>query len=321
MKQIILTDKNKVRQPHIIPDFYVRKFANNERIFVYTKGRPVRTVAVKPGRRVKECRERDYFEYPVDRNWSENQIENWLSVIESQASKVYDPIQNNHQLSQEEASIWATFVASLFLRTRKIRLQLGPAALSRIRPVDGDKDIRDYQYELLKQGRLIPYERLKKASENVWDEMAANPAFGHLIALNKSTPNIARSILSKAWTVCEACEGSRFLTSDAPVITMKIVGGNQAYPGHGFGLIDVAVFLPISPTQIFIASPKDILWERVQDSNNVDLLNKAIANFADKSVYSNVCLDTIQTLVNREIGLTKFGDDAFKMTNPNISRV
>lgn len=149
--------------------------------------------------------------------------------------------------------------------------------------------------------------------------MTDNPAFGHLVALNYSTPNIAKSILGKAWTVCEASDGCRFITSDAPVVTMKIAGGNRVYSGYGFAQVDTAVFLPISPTQIFIAGPQNILWEKIQDSNNVDLLNKAIANFADKSVYSDICSEETQALVNSELGVTKFGDDAFKVTDPHVA--
>jgi len=120
--QIVLTDKKNVRQAHIIPDFYLRKFASNGKLFVYVRDKAVRTVIVKPGRRVKECRERDYFEYPIDSNWWANKIEDWLSAIEDRASTVYEAIQKNDPLGQEEATTWATFVASLFLRTRKIRL-------------------------------------------------------------------------------------------------------------------------------------------------------------------------------------------------------
>jgi len=316
MSQIVVTNKKKVRQSHIIPDFYLRKFSSRGKLYVYTKGQPVRSVNVKPGGRVKECRERDYFEYPVDKDWTENKVENWLASIEDKASSIYPAIEDNKQLSSGDAEIWATFVASLFLRTQKVRLQLAPAALNKIRPVYEYEDIRDYQYRMFKQGRLIPYERLKEARDKVWDEMATNPAFGHLISLNHSTPTIAQSILKKAWTVCEACEGSHFITSDAPVITLKVLGDNRAFSGYGFGQIDVAIFVPISPTRVFIAGPANILWHKLQDTNNVALVNKAIANFAHKYVYSDSNLRETQELIEQELGLTKFGDNAFKLTTP-----
>src|ERR1700756_2894622 len=142
-------EKTRTRQSHVIPDFYLKKFANGGKLYAYTRQRPVRAVIVKPKGRVKECRERDYFEYPIDEKWSANKVENWLASIEDQASSVYSAIQNNQTLEPEEAGIWAVFVAPLFLRTRKVRLQLGPTALQTLIPTD-DSDIRTYQYELLK---------------------------------------------------------------------------------------------------------------------------------------------------------------------------
>jgi hypothetical protein len=246
----------------------------------------------------------------------DNKVENWLELIEHRAGAVYPAIENNEQLNNEDAKAWATFIASLFLRSRKIRMQLATTALSKIRPSNSDEDIRNYQYLMLKQGRLLPYERLKKASEKVWDEMAANPAFCHLISLDYSTPTIANALLGKAWIVCEACEGSRFITSDAPVTTMKILEGNSVYSGYGFGQPDVSVVVPISPTKVFIASPSKRKWQSIQDSTSIALINKITANFADRWVYSDSNSPETQSLVDQELGLATFGENAFRVTTP-----
>lgn len=297
---------------HVIPDFYLKRFAAGGKLFVYAREVPVRTVAVKPNGRVKECRERDYFEYPVDSTWSENKVENWLASIEHKAGLVFPSILNNRLLTPEEAQDWAVFVASLFLRTRKVRLQLGPLALRRMIPEGDEGFVRNYQHDLLKKGHLIPYRTLKDAVVKVRNEMVENPAFGHLISISYSTPNIARLLLKKAWTVCEANEGSFFCTSDAPVVTMKIGENREAHLGHGFGKPNVAALLPISPTKIFIAGPHELLWKRVLDSNTTALLNKAIMNFADRFVYSHKSSEGTQLLVDSELGLTRFGQNAFK---------
>lgn len=132
MSRIILTDKKKVRQQHVISDMYLRKFAVAGELFIYEKDRQIRRIPVKKGNPIKECRERDYFEYEVNGQKTDNKIENWLAIIETRAADVYPAILDGSQLNDHQRIVWATFVASLFLRTRKVRDQLAPNTLQEL---------------------------------------------------------------------------------------------------------------------------------------------------------------------------------------------
>jgi hypothetical protein len=316
MNRIILTDKKNVRQQHVISDMYLRKFGEDGELFVYEKQRPIRRVVVKKGKQIKEGRERDYFEYEVGGQKSNNAIENWLAEIETRAGDVYPAILSGELLTDDVATNWAVYVASLFLRTRKVRNELAALGMLKVREIMiGEQSIRDAQHDLLKRGHLISYKRLSTTMTRIWDEMQSDPAYGHVLTIQKSTATLAKSILEKRWQTVEASEACSFLSSDSPVITMKIVGGGQVFLGHGFSQPDVAVLLSISPNKLFIASPQTVGWDTVQDENNVTLFNRAIVRFADRAVYTNVNSSRIQKIVDEEIGQIKFGQNAFNMTS------
>lgn len=309
MNRIILTDKKNVRQQHVISDMYLRKFGDGGELFVYEKQKPTRRVVVKKGQPIKEGREGDYFEYEIGDQKTNNAIEKWLAEIETRAGDIYPTILTGEQLSDDAATSWAVFV-------RKVRDELTTPGLLNVRKMmTGQQSIRDVQHDLLKRGHLISYERLSSTTTRIWDEMQSNPAYGHVLAIQKSTATVAQNILEKRWQTLEACGGCSFVSCDSPVITMKIIGGGQVDLGHRFSRPDVAVLLPVSPDKLFIASPQTVGWDTVQDDNNVNLFNRAIARFADRAVYANVNSLRIQTIVDEEIGKIKFGQNAFHMSS------
>ena len=65
--------------------------------------------------------ERDFFEFEFRGRKTENGCENWLSRIESDAAPLIESVVQRRPMSDREARIWATFVGTLFGRTRKVR--------------------------------------------------------------------------------------------------------------------------------------------------------------------------------------------------------
>lgn len=240
-----------------------------------------------------------------------NRVESWLALVEGRAGAVYTKISGRQPLEDEEKITWAVFVASLFLRTRKVRHQLAPMTLRRVQDMMiGDEAIRQMQHELFMGGRLFPYEYLRSRMIKVWTEME-DPAFGHLIAIENSVLTLAQNLLAKDWYVVDAPERSSFITSDAPVVSMKLTEGGAAFLGYGFGQRDVAAILPMSPYKAFIASPLHIRW-RDLDQNSFTLINRAIAAFADRYIYADVESSQIQALTDAELGQIRYGDNAFR---------
>jgi hypothetical protein len=114
------TKKNqkRTRREHIVPRLLLARFTDTIGVlWVYAKGKPAR--ASIPD---SECIERDFYEYEVNGRKTNNEYEDWLSRVEGDASAVLARLEDRASLAHSEAVIWASFVASLFVRTRKVRM-------------------------------------------------------------------------------------------------------------------------------------------------------------------------------------------------------
>ena len=219
------------RKEHIVPQMLLKQFAAPDGMLcVYAKG--------KKSRRSKpesECAERDFFEFELRGEKTNNRYENWLSRIETDATPMLDVIMQRRILSDRDAQIWATFVGSLFGRTRKVRDQNSKSMTQKFREqVENPNFIQDLQLSLLKQGEFHYAEDLKRAVTEIRTAMDASPSFYHVSALPNRVRIIVESLLTRAWHTIEAPEDHCFLISDCPVVTYEVRDG-QPYPGAGFG--------------------------------------------------------------------------------------
>ena len=142
-----------VRNEHIVPRFYLNRFADSKkRIVVYVKGSaPVRRSTKS------QTPERDFFEYTINGQATENRYEHWFQRIETDAAAAYCAIQSGSELTQFQQGAWAFFVVTLFLRCRKVRDQIGPMLMEQVESeiFFGEDQIRETQHEFLKQGVLV----------------------------------------------------------------------------------------------------------------------------------------------------------------------
>ncbi len=110
----------RTRKQHIIPRMLLSRFAvPGGFLWVYAKSK-----APRRSKPENECCERDFFEYELRGQKTDNSYEKWLGEIETAAAPLLDAICQRREISKQEASIWATFVGALFGRTRKVRLQI-----------------------------------------------------------------------------------------------------------------------------------------------------------------------------------------------------
>lgn len=295
------------RKEHIIPRMLLCQFAARDgMLWVYTRGK-----APRRGRPENECVEHDFFEFEVRGKNTKNSYENWLSRIEADAALMLEGIAERRLLSRQDAEIWATFVASLFGRTRKVRAQISESMTQRFREqVEHPDYIRDLQVSLLERGEFHYAEDLRRAVIEIRTAMDASPSFYHVSALPNRVRIIVESLLTRAWHTIEAPPDHYFLISDCPVVTYEVRDG-QPYPGAGFGRENTAVLLPVSPTHLFVASPHHFNWRTVATISGVANINRLIVQFAHQNVYSNVQSEETRILVDTEIDTVVFGKNAF----------
>jgi len=304
-----------VRNAHIVPRFYLNKFADKSKfVFVYTSGRAPQLRSTK-----SVSSEEDYFEYTVNGEATSNRFENWFQRFETDAAAIYSTIHDGQQVTSKDQIIWSSFVATMFLRSRKVREQFGPA-LTRAMDAenyDSEEKIREMQCELLSQGTFVWSENIRAKVKQTLEEMRS-PAFGQLAGIEASAKMITKNIIEKqTWWILEAAQGREFVTSDCPVQTWALNGPRAPFTmGSGFGHQNTAVVFPLSPQKLFFAG-NDVRWiSKVLSEEDTDKVNTATVQFAHRAVYALTRRPETQALVDRELNKYTFGENCFIPAKP-----
>jgi uncharacterized protein DUF4238 len=182
------------RKQHIVPRLLLANFADPAgTLWVYSKDKPVR-----PSTAESECRERDFYEYELNGRKTNNKYEDWLGRIESDAAAVHRLLVDRQPLAQQDVVIWASFLAALFYRTRKVRMQVSESLVQEFKKKAQDPEfIRDMQYERFRQGELVYAEDLRKEMDDLRAAMDASPSFYHVSGLPRLTASLAEAIHEK----------------------------------------------------------------------------------------------------------------------------
>lgn len=299
---------------HKVPRWHLRNFADaSGRLWSYRRNGVPKALTPK-----SVCWERDFYEYDVNGYATRNQYEHWLGRIESDAAAMSDSLINRRQIQQKEAAVWATYVASLFLRSSKCRAQIRLSMTAKFSEETRSVDfVRNLQHDLLKKGMLVPADALRKLIESRRTNMEQSQAYYHLAALPETASALADSLLKKTWHTLEVPPGHGLLFGDCPVSTVEILGTGRAIHGSGFNNENTAVMLPLNPQYLFIASPPRRNWPCVLGPQQVAEINLLTVRFAHEVVLSNMKTAQTQALVNVEINQFVFGRDGFIPSNRN----
>jgi hypothetical protein len=299
-----------VRDQHIVPQWHLRRFTDaNGSLWVYQQNLPV-----KEGRPKGECWERDFCEYSVKGRSTSNLYENWLGRIENDAARLVDKLLGSPaQIRPSDAVIWASYVASLFLRTQKVRDQKSAAMVEGTQSPDF---IRNIQYRILRDGHLVPAADVRNRVEALRASLESPSSYYHLIGLERTTEALGGALMRKSWHILQAPMGKCFILSDCPVTTVELAPDQQK-PGVGFGHALAAIILPVTPQHVFVAAPAISQWKPVVSPRVVDSINRLTVWFADKRVFAHAKSAEIEALVNEEISQIVFGRDAFLPSNQN----
>ncbi len=301
--------KRLVRQEHIVPSWYLSNFCDlYGQLHVYERGKLPRR-----GNPDKECRERDFNEFELEGKKTNNLYEDYLSDIETEARPVCDALCTNGVLTRvEQVEVWAAFVASLLIRTRKTRQQM---SANTIRQLQTDEERHRFtlhaQLNLAIEGRMLPYDFIRTSVDRVIGSANQNLPYYHLTTMPGRVVTLANAILAAEWKTFVAPEGHVYVTSDAPVSTVELLPNGQVTFGSGLGRNNVAVLLPLNPNKVFMAHQNG--WP-TNGVPNPELMNIATVRFGHRNVYASYKSAEVQVLVDTELNGVVFGENAFKTT-------
>lgn len=296
------------RRQHKVPQWHLRRFADaSGHLWSYRRNLPPKRLRPR-----SICWELDFYEFELNGCATRNEYEVWFGLIENDAAAMCNDLLQRCQLMQEDAVVWATYAASLFLRSSKCREQMRSSMIPKFREESRSADfVRSLQYAILKRGTLVPAADLRKLIEARRMNMETSQAYYHLAAIKETTSALAGSLLRKTWHTLEAAPGHAFLLGDCPVSTIEFVGTGRAIHGSGFNNQNTAVILPLSPRYLFVASPPHLKWRSAMGPQQVAEVNLLTVRFAHEVVLSNLNAASTQTLVDAEINQFVFGRDGF----------
>jgi hypothetical protein len=310
IRPITSTARTLVRNSHIVPRFYLNKFADASKfVFLYVPGREPQRKSTR-----SLSSEVDYFEYVVNGEATANRYEDWFQRIETDAAAINPFIQTGQPLTSKQEIAWSSFIATVFLRSRKVREQFGPA-LTRMMDAENyesEEQIREMQSDYLRQGIFVDSEDIRAKVRQTLKEMRA-PAFGQLAGIEDSAKMITRNIIEKErWFILEPAFNCEFVTSDCPVQTWALNGAKAPMTmGSGFGHQNTAIVFPLSPRMLFFAG-NGVRWgSKVLSVEDTVKVNTATVQFAHRSVYALSRSAEIQALVDRELNKYTFGENCF----------
>jgi Protein of unknown function (DUF4238) len=295
------------RKQHTISRMHLDHFCDGYgNLYVYEKGKKFRK-----SRAINEAVQRDYFECKLPGYETNFRTEKTLAKLEHVASSSYEKLIKSEILTTRETSAWALFVASLFLRSKKVREELSPrnfeACMSGQLAVDL---LREEQWEIFDQtGKLISLDEIRRAKTNVLKAFS-DPALRQVVSLDFSTPNLAGALVQKRWQVVRPAQGLKFVTNDAPAISFCFREGHP-FVGLGWGRKETHIAIPLNPDHLFIASPMDVQWlPQLDEANTINFIG-TMAQFSYRNVYASLVDERIQELVERHSGTLIFGRDAY----------
>jgi hypothetical protein len=304
-----MSPRKLTRKQHIVTRRLLANFVDKDGVlWAYERNK-----AVRRSKPENECNQRDFYEYEVSGRATQNRYENWLARIESNAIPLFDLLIERRQLAPEQAVVISSFVGSLFARTRKVRDQISTAMVTKFRSQTTDPGfVRDLQHRLLQMGELRFAKDLQREVDELRTTMENSPSFYHVVGLPHRTRVVAEAIMRKSWHTIDAPSDMFFATSDCPVSTVEFADG-RVLPGVGFAKENAAIFLPLTPKHVFVASR--VGWPETADPRFVESLNRLTVQFAHRNVYANVDSAALQARVNAEIDCLVFGKNAFLPNN------
>lgn len=266
--------QNDPSKHHYIPAFYLRGWeaGTDSKLIEFSK--PHRSVcAVKPVRAVSTgFKERLYSmdDYPPE--LSQAVETKWFKPVDDDASNVLEKLRAGVSIptsDSESRSAWARFIMSLLVRCPEDILDLRVLWRERVFGTSGVNSQEEYN-------RVRPSDY----PENFADYLRSLPLaikefhqFQSLISMIDSE-KVGTRLINLVWEVVETSTVvPSFLTSDRPVIRNRGAALHFA--------------LPISPRQLFIAAPSDVMT-RILRMREIDLVkdsNRLVVEGAQRFVY------------------------------------
>ncbi|WP_145522381.1 DUF4238 domain-containing protein [Yersinia ruckeri] len=298
-----VSNKQVKKNQHYVPQSYLRRFTiDGEKSLIWSFDKKANKFLKNTSSINKICCE-DYYYYQLDEKGDVNhtKLEDVISEIEKIGNDILNEIIGMSSmpyisLQLEKKGHLAFYIGLMLTR--------GPAFRDGIHEMYG---------MLAKSGLRQAYESgkldsipatLKPLIDNKGLEAAIQVSVHKIVSLEpmvNAARGIALSLLQKRWTLWVAAEGSKFITSDVPVIFQSKVNGYGG-PSHPA----TELIFPISNKFCLVISPfsreEPIIFIQACSNFQVLDINKRILGAANNFVFCSEQHEWLLNLDEKEIG-------------------
>jgi hypothetical protein len=295
-----LPDNSKAQ--HYIPQFYLKGFTDNGKLWVLEKWN-----APRASRPKNEAHRPDFYTFH-DLGYRDEAAERTLCLVENEVAPIIKKIANKTtDLTAQQISSLYIFVSVMFARVPNWRTMLDSKAGELLKEMmlkkAQNKEDFNADYRRFYRQRHQTDEELMTEAE----KMRALILSGQWAAEQKSVGYNLKMMFQSAFAIAEtiaprslellviqpheqsgAPEESAFLTSDSPVVTLLPEAGGKASIGIGFGCEGAEVFMSLNKRVCLRIYEGKVHQRRVLISRDmVKQINNVIMAAATRYVYSS----------------------------------
>ncbi len=248
------------------------------------------------------------YSFEISSGAKDDSLERLLSKLETDAKPVLDRWQLPAVApTQDEKKLIAEFLA--LMHTRSPRTIQGITEASQAIGIEVARFLAERPHmvrEFLEQEQLSGRPNIPSVEEMVESLQKVEERFEikinrkrSLIESVKLSERIAAELFKMNWCLCRAPTGTFFVTSDTPLCPFAETGRNRGLLGAGFGLPNVEVTFPLSPTVCLLLDQRHKKGRMAVGKQFVREANNRMAAIAERLVISTYRSDTVAALVTK----------------------
>lgn len=297
------------KRHHYVPIFYLEYFVTKvakgtPRFWVYDKADGPARIQTP----INTAVEGYLYSFETSSVAKDDSLESLLSKLEAEAKPVLDRWQLPAVApTHDDKKRIAQFLA--LMHTRSPRTIQGITEASETIGIEVARFLADHPQmvrEFLEQERLSGRPNIPTAEEMVDSLRNVEQRFEvkvngkrSLIESFKLSERVATELFKLNWCLCRAPTGTFFVTSDTPLCAFARTGRDRALVGAGFGLPNVEVTFPISPTVCLLLDQRHKKQRMAVGKQFVREANSRMAAIAERLVISAYRSDTVAALVTK----------------------
>ncbi len=276
---------SEVKRCHYLPQFYLRKFADDEgKFWVFDRHRREYRLQTPKNTAV----ERNFYMIFDDGGTKNQEIEQWLSQLEGAASEAIRKLEREEAITFDDRIVISLFAALMMTRVPDFRKTIDELSQKLSKAVlQLEAQFREANPIVVNKNDKDKVAQTEKVEEN---RLAVTPSdtgrfaitkTDHLRGMLETANEVGQILASRNWLIVKSASTSAFITSDNPFV---ILPPPNHHPARGVGVATPGAksIIPLSSAMsLVVVSPGNQIAFVDADRMKVRSINIATALNSD----------------------------------------